>query len=169
MNGDGGQQMSAAKLSEYSGAPSKRTLLYWKSNAENPVEVTAPQNPPGRPSKLTPDQLKIIGGFILFCVESHQGCTVMDIQNFAQTAFHERLSEPFISQHVHELGFSSHRPASLKFTYGGIDTAKAAVDFLRTNQSKLSKFKNTSRVVALDQISFWDCGVTTSSYSLIGG
>ncbi len=93
----------------------------------------------------------------------------MDIQNFAQTIFHQTLSEPFISQHVHELGFSSHRPASLKITYGGIDTAKFAVDFLHTNQPVFSKFKISSRVVALDQISFWDCGVVTSSYSLIGG
>ena len=161
--------MSAAELSKYSGAPSKRTLLYWKSHAENPVETKLSLNSRGRPPKLTPDQLKIIGGFILFCVESHQGCTILDIQNFAQTIFRQTLSEPFISHHVHELGFSSHRPASLKITYGGIDTAKFAVDFLRTNQPQLSKFKNSSRVIALDQISFWDCGVITSSYSLIGG
>ncbi len=55
MNGDGGQQMSAAKLSEYSGAPSKRTLQYWKSHAENLLEVDSPSNPRGRPSKLAPD------------------------------------------------------------------------------------------------------------------
>ncbi len=62
MSGDGGQQVSAAKLSEYSGAPSKRTLQYWKSQAENPLKVDSPRNPRGRPSKLAPDQLKIIGG-----------------------------------------------------------------------------------------------------------
>jgi hypothetical protein len=108
MNGDGGQPMSAAKLSEYSGAPSKRTLQYWKRNTENPMEVKPPKNPRGRPSKLTDDQLKIIGGFVLFCVEPHQGCTVMDIQNFSQTLFHQTLSEPFTSQHMHTL--ASHRP-----------------------------------------------------------
>lgn len=169
MNGDGGERISANKLARYTGAPAKRTLQLWKANASNPPTEVSPENARGRPPKLTDDQRKIIAGFILFCVESHQGCTIVDIQNFAETFFHENLSEAFISQCAHQLGFSSHRPASLKITYGGIDTAKAAVDFLRTNQKTFASIKNRSRVVALDQISFWDCGVITSSYSLIGG
>ncbi len=132
MNGDGGQQMSAAKLSEYSGAPSKRTLQYWKSHAGNPLEADLTR-------KLAPDQLKIISGFIFFLCGIpprmyHHGYSEL----CADKIFCKTLSELFISKHVHKLGFSSQQLTSLKITFGGVNTAKFAVDFLHTNQPVFS-------------------------------
>jgi hypothetical protein len=123
----------------------------------------------GRPALSTDKQLDIVGGYILFSAQMHQTCGVREIQEFIDIAFDQKVDESWISQHAHKLGFSSHRPASLKYTFGGVDNAKAAVDFLCTNQSALAKISDHSRIVAIDQISFWDCGITTSTYSLIGG
>ncbi len=153
--------MSAAKLSEYSGAPSKRTLQYWKSHAGNPLEADLTR-------KLAPDQLKIISGFIFFCAESHQGCTVMDIQNFVQTKFFARhsLSCSFLSMCTSLASLHSNLPHSRSHLVVSIQQNLQLISYIQTNQ--YSQLKISSRVVALDQISIWDCGVITSSYSLIG-
>jgi hypothetical protein len=68
------------------------------------------------------------------------------------------------------LGFSSsHRPGSLKYKYGGFTNLKAAIETLTELQSDLADVTERSRIVAMDQISFWDCGIATSSYGPIGG
>lgn len=169
MEGRGGASMSPAQLAKYEGFPAERTLRLWKHEFENPIPLIEEPSNLGRPPLLTDDELDVVGGFILFCAQAHQCCSVLEIENFIDIAFNRKVDESYISKHVHKLGFSSHRPASLKYTYGGVDTAKAAVDFLRDYQSILANVENRSRVVAVDQISFWDCGIVTSTYSLIGG
>lgn len=169
MEGGGGAALPIRSIAQYEGAPSERTLKLWRHDLHHPMEKQTNETNMGRPSKLPDDQLKIIGGFILFCTESHQGCTIGDVQQFAEIAFNTSLGESYISQHVHTLGFSSHRPASLKITFGGLKTATAAVNFLQEYQKVFAQVKERKRIVAIDQISFWDCGVMTSSYSLIGG
>jgi hypothetical protein len=58
------------------------------------------------------------------------------------------------------LGFSSsHRPGSLKYKYGGFTNLKAAIETLTELQSDLADVTERSRIVAMDQISFWDCGI----------
>ncbi len=169
MRGTGGDAMSTEQLSKYEDFPSDRTLQRWKHDFLNPPMVSLEPVVQGRPQLLTDHQLDIIGGFILFCASAHQGCSLRDIHEFVDIAFDQQLANSTLVGHVHALGFTSHRPASLKYTYGGVDAAKNGVDFLRENQPLLAKVENRSRVVAIDQISFWDCGVATSSYSLIGG
>jgi hypothetical protein len=169
MLGNGGDAMSTEQLSKYEGFPSDRTLQRWKHDFFNPPMASSVPFVHGRPRLLTDQQLDIIGGFILFCTSAHQGCSLRDIHEFVDIAFNQQLANSTLVGHVHALGFTSHRPASLKYTYGGVDAAKNGVEFLRQYQPLLAKVENWSRVIAIDQISFWDCGVATSSYSLIGG
>ncbi len=169
MLGNGGDALSTEQLSKYEGFPSDRTLQRWKHDFLNPPVASSVPVAHGRPRLLNDQQLDIIGGFILFCASAHQGCSLRDIHEFVDIAFTQQLANSTLAGHIHALGFSSHRPASLKYTYGGVDAAKNGVDFLRQHQPLLAKVENRSQVIAIDQISFWDCGVATSSYSLIGG
>jgi hypothetical protein len=169
LKGEGGAMIPAHILAKYTASPAATTLYRWLEE-ENLPKLSSPGSlSAGRPPLLTQDQLDIIGGFVLFCDYSHQCCSIKEVEDFVNTAFGINLSPAFISQHLHLLGFSSHRPSSLKFTYGGIDIAMAAVDFLRTHQAMLKNVSPRSRLLAVDQISFWECGVITSSYSPIGG
>lgn len=166
MRGDAGSPISPADLSKCKGAPSKRTLYRWRGEGLPPAER---DHTGGRPPLLTDDELKIVGGFILFCGEQHQHCGVREIQDFIWGAFDIQVLEPWVSKHVHKLGFSSHRPASLKYTYGGTTNLVSAIQTLTELQSDLAKVEDRSRIVALDQISFWDCGIITSTYGPTGG
>ncbi len=169
MLGNGSDAMSTEQLSKYEGFPSDRTLQRWNHDFLNPLMVSSEPVAHGCPCLLSDHQLDIIGGFILFCASAHQGCSLRDIHEFVDIAFDQQLANSTLVEHVHALGFTSHRPASLKYTYGGVDAAKNGVDFLRKYQPLLAKVENRSKVIAIDQISFWDCGVATISYSLIGG
>lgn len=155
-------------LAKLPGFPGNATLCRWLEEARNPpppVKLTATI---GRPPLLTDEELMIVGGFVLFCAERHQTCGGKEIIDFIQHAFGVTVLKSWVAEKMEELGMSCHRPASLKFTFGGYRAITAAAEYLEANQSVLQKVEPRSRVVAIDQISFWDCGVSTSTYSAIG-
>lgn len=110
----------------------------------------------------------IVGGFVLFCAERHQTCGGKEIIDFIQHAFDVTVDKSWVTKKMEEISMSSHRPASLKYTFGGYRAITTAAEYLEANQPVLQKVMPRSRVVAIDQISFWDCGVSTSTYSAIG-
>ena len=156
---------SLAKLSGFPGAP---TLRRWREEAENPPVPAKLTVTIGRPPLLSDEELMIVGGFVLFCAERHQTCGGKEIIDFIQHAFGVTVLKSWVAEKMEELGMSSHRPASLRFTFGGYRAITAAAEYLEANQPVLQKVEPHSRVVAIDQISFWDCGVSTSTYSAIG-
>jgi len=157
------------QLAKVPGLPDAATIHRWREAASNPpaeVKLTATI---GRPPLLTDEELMIVGGFVLFCAERHQTCGGgKEIIDFIQHAFGITVLKSWVSEKMEEIGISSHRPASLKFTFGGSHCIAAAVEYLDENQSLLRKIVPRSRIVAIDQISFWDCGVSESTYSAIG-
>ena len=155
-------------LSKLAGFPGAATLRRWRDEARNPSAVTEMTATIGRPPLLSDEKEKIVGGFVLFCAERHQNCGGKEIIDFIQHAFGITVLKSWVSEKMEEIGISSHRPASLKFTFGGYRSITTAAEYLVSNQPELRKVADRSRVVAIDQISFWDCGVSTSTYSAIG-
>ena len=156
---------SLSKLAGFRGAA---TLCRWQDEARNPPAVTQMTATIGRPPLLSDEKEKIVGGFVLFCAERHQTCGGKEIIDFIQHAFGITVLNSWVARKMEEIGISSHRPASLKFTFGGYRSITTAAEYLVSNQPELRKVADRSRVVAIDQISFWDCGVSTSTYSAIG-
>lgn len=167
--GVGGTQIHESTLANYQGLPNARTLRRWKRDTLSPPTVIDPPKKRGRPSVLTSNELDIIGGFVLFCAEQHQTCGISEIQAFVEDVFDVAVAPAFVSRHMKELGFTSHRAASMRYTYGGKESISSAVRFLQEVQPVLRDVPNRESVVAIDQISFWDCGIIQSSYGPIGG
>lgn len=155
-------------LAKLPGFPGAATLRRWREEARTPPVAAQRTTIVGRPPLLTHEQLMIVGGFVLFCAERHQTCGGKEIIDFILHAFDVTVDKCWVAKKMEEIGMSCHRPASLKFTYGGHRPITAAVAYLDRNQPLLYKIAQRSRVVAIDQISFWDCGVSTSTYSPIG-
>lgn len=160
--------ISPMELSKVPGAPSRTTLYQWLGDDKKPLvrfHITAT---PGRPPLLSDEELSIVGGYVVFCAERHQTCGGNEIIHFICNVFDVEVDKTWVARHMKLLGISSHRPASLKYTFGGTRSVSAAYDFLTANQKVLKGIEPRSRVVAIDQISFWDCGVSSSTYSPIG-
>jgi hypothetical protein len=99
-------------------------------------------------------------------------CGIHEVQDFMQIAFDKKIAPSSVSEILHEMGFSSHRPGPLSYRFGGRTDADEAIRFLKGVQQTLKKKVHSheiERIVAIDQISFWDCGIVTSTYSPIGG
>jgi len=172
MGGAGGPKIDPAVLAQYEGAPSRATLYSWRNSAANDSAATAPAAKRGRPSKFTQDELDVLGGYVLYYDEKHQVCGINEVQDFIKLAFAREILSSSVSVTLHQMGFSSHRTAPLSYRYGkALDTTKA-IEFLRGLQRTLEKkvhAHDRKRIVAIDQISFWDCGIVSSSFSPIGG
>lgn len=172
MWGAGGTKIDASVLADYEGAPSRATLYFWRDSAANDLAPSAPAAKRGRPSKFTQDELDVLGGYVLYCDEKHQVCGIHEVQDFMGIAFKKTITASCVSETLHKMGFSSHRPGPLSYKYGRPTDPDEAIEFLRGVQKTLKKEVHQheiQRIVAIDQISFWDCGIVTSTYSPIGG
>lgn len=119
-------------------------------------------------SKLTSDELAVTAGYALFLLECRHVVDHHVIINFIFTAFNETVAKSWVSKHMHQLGFSSRRPRGLSWTYYNADALPIAVEFAADTRAALLAFGDNSRIVAMDQISFWDNGLVTSCYAPIG-
>ena len=155
-------------LAKLPGFPAAATLREWREAARNPPAVPRITATIGRPPLLTDEELMIVGGFVLFCAERHQTCGGNEIIDFIRHVFDVTVDKSWVAKKMEKIGMSSHRPASLKFTFGGYLSISAAAEYLVANQPELREVADRSRVVAIDQVSFWDCGVSVSTYSAIG-
>lgn len=169
MLGEGHSPISATTLANYQGLPNARTLRRWKHDVLSPPTAIHPAKKRGRPSVLTSRELDILGGFVLFCAEHHQTCGISEIQAFVEDVFDVKVAPTYVSRHMKELGFTTHRAASMRYTYGGKESVSSAVQFLEEVQPVLRDVPTRESVVAIDQISFWDCGIIQSTYAPIGG
>ena len=165
---EGSIKLTPDVLANVAGFPAAATLREWREAARNPPADVQLVATPGRPPLLSDEQLMIVGGFVLFCAERHQTCGGKEIISFIGHAFDVMVDKSWVAKKMEYIGISSHRPASLKFTFGGSLNITAAVKYLDENQPVLRKIAPRLRVVAIDQISFWDCGVSESTYSAIG-
>ncbi len=165
IEGKGGAPISVPQLAKYDGAPVERTLYRWLHDEKFLSELPDPPPRRGTEPALTDELLDVVGGYVLFCAEQHQICGWHKVADFIADVFRVYIQQPWVSKHLSELGFSS----SLTKAFGTPRTIKAAVEFLEANQKKFARRENKARIVAIDQISFWDCGIVETTYSLRGG
>jgi hypothetical protein len=152
-------------LARLPGFPGARTLRRWRTEAKNPPKPPRVPVPLGRPSLLNDVELMVMCGFVVFCAERHQTCGGKEIIAFVQHAFGVSVQKSWLTDKLKPLHITSHHSASLKYTYGGSRPIAAALAYLEEHQSVLAKVEPRARVVAVDEISFWDCGVTERTYS----
>ena len=119
-------------------------------------------------SLLSVEQCNILG-YCLDRLSQHLGVNLDEVILFVKEAFGVTVSSQWASRHLHQLHFSSHRTRSLLVKYKKIDVYQHAITFLRELQPQLQKVKPISRIVAMDQISFWNGGIVASCFGPIGG
>jgi hypothetical protein len=93
-----------------------------------------------------------------FCIATRgtQVCGIHEVQDFMQIAFDKKIAPSSVSEILHEMGFSSHRPGPLSYRFGGRTDADEAIRFLKGVQQTLKKKVHSheiERIVAIDQIS----------------
>jgi hypothetical protein len=158
-------QLAAADLARFASAPPASTLRTWRLHRDTPPP--APQQR-GVEGTLTTDELSVVGGYALYLLERRRVVDHHCIIDFVGSAYTEPVSQSWVSKHMHKLGFSSHRPRGLSWKYYNADALPIAIDFVNDTRPTLIEFGDTSRIVAMDQISFWSNGLVTSSYAPIG-
>jgi hypothetical protein len=161
----GSIDLTPNKLARLPGFPRASTLRQWHTEAQNPPAPARVLVPLGRPPLLADEEVMIMAGFVVFCAEHHQTCGGKEIVAFVEHAFGVTVQKSWVSEKLKPLHITSHRAASLKYTYGGYQSIKVAMEYLEEHQPLLVVVMPRSRVVAVDQIGVWDCGVTTSTYS----
>jgi transposase len=158
--------LSPRALSLLDGAPPYETLKRWRREFSHP---RAPHKRKGRSLKVTLDEQHVMGGYALFLLRRLHIVDAEVLIDFLSVAFNKSVDKSWVSRHMHELGFSSHRPAGQPLKYFKQDALPTAIAFVEDTRPTLNAFGDKSRIVAMDQISFWDNGLVTSSYSPIGG
>jgi hypothetical protein len=164
------EPMAASELAEYVGAPDRRTLSRWNYLASETAEsiVTNCSSVDHR-SLLGPQELKIIGGFLLFRLKTKHPPHIIDVVTFVKLAFNLSVQSPWVSRHVHSLGFSRHRPQSLLVKYAKKDNLDVGIGYLQQIQNVCLDLPDEAFLVAMDQIAFWDNGMSVSCYGVLGG
>jgi hypothetical protein len=166
-------RMSVSHLEGYRGAPDRATLYRWlqeefskqTSNDQKPVKK-------GRhdyTSLLRRDQLDAIGGFMLWRLKIHRPPHVFDVQSFCVSMFGLDPLDSWVSRHMRDLGFSKHSPQRLDVKYAKLDKGTEAPAFLEQVVPVFWNLKDKSEIVAMDQICFWDCGLSGPCYGVKGG
>lgn len=119
---------------------------------------------------MTLDEQQVMAGYALFLLRRQHIVDAEVLIDFLSVAFNKTVDKSCVSRHMHQLGFSSHRPAGQPLKYFRKDALPTAIAFVEDTRPTLNAFADKSRIVAVDQVSFWDNGlVVTSSYSPIGG
>ncbi len=158
-------RLAPRDLASFPSAPPRKTLEDWRRGFSHP---RAPHKHKGADCKLTSDEFAVVGGYTLFLLSRRHVVDHHVIIDFVSTAFNETVTKSWVTKHLHQLGFSSHRPAGLSFKYYNADALPIAIDFVNDTRPTLLEFGDASRIVAMDQLSFWDNGLVTSCYSPIG-
>ena len=109
-----------------------------------------------------------MAGYALFLLRRQHIVDAEVLIDFVSVAFNKTVNKSWVARHMHKLGFSSHRPAGQPLKYFKKDALPTAIQFVEDTRPVLNAFNDKSRIVAVDQISFWDNGLVTSCYAPIG-
>lgn len=152
-------------LASTANAPPYTTLTRWRREFSHP---RVPARRKGRICKLTLDEREVMAGYALYLLKRQHIVDHHVLVNFVSVAFNKQIEKSWVSRHMHKLGFSSHRPAGQPLKYFNKNALPAAIQFVEETRPVLNAFNDKSRIVAVDQISFWDNGLVTSCYAPIG-
>ena len=166
--------MRIVDLIKYTGAPSLAELKRWKQEQEMhlgsqiSLQTVSPLSH-DYSSKLSREQLDVIGGFMLWRMKIYRPPHQSDVSDFVYLAYRFRPTASYISRHVHLLGFSKRRTAKLALKYSHHDNIALGAQCLSDIQALFSRVQDKSRIVYMDQLAIWDSGLAVSCYGVIGG
>jgi hypothetical protein len=158
-------RLSPAQLARFPSAPPRQTLSDWRGGYSHP---RAPHKRRGADAMLSSDELDIVAGYALHLLRGRRVVDQHAIIDFVRAAFGVGVGKPWVTKHMHALGFSSHRPQGLSWVFYNADALPTAIDFVNEKRPVLLAFGDQSRIVAMDQISMWDNGLVTSCYAPVG-
>lgn len=149
-------------------SPCRSTIYQWLAEDQEKRDDEEHIENRGAPPKLTREQLYVVAGFVLDNATKHHLCAGEHVTGFISIAYREEVSRSYVSRHLHQLGFSSHRAKSEPSHYRFVDSTHAAVTFLKLHQQTF-KTVGAEYVVAMDEISIWDKCIVPYTYSVIDG
>lgn len=103
-------RLAPRDLASFPSAPPLKTLERWRRERNTPPP---PPQRRGVEGKLTLDELSVVGGYALYLLERRHVVDHHVIIDFVASAFDETVQQPWVSKHMHQLGFSSHHPQGL--------------------------------------------------------
>lgn len=147
-------------------APPLRTLERWRRESSHP---RAPPKRSGAIGKLDEEQLAVVAGYALFLLSRRYR---PHCDSLLHLHGHQRACYKVLGIETHartRLLLSSAAAVLLPLLQQ--HALPVAIDFVNATRPQLLKLNDRSRIVAMDQLSFWDKdnGLITSCYAPIGG
>lgn len=149
-------------------APKPRTLARWLKEKKEQPALKKPKLKTGPKPKLNEIEKRIIGGWVIECGARGEAVTIEKIRAFIAFAFRVDYRKTWISNTMHELGFSSRRTQESSFPRNDASIFKQMTSFLITCQDTIKKGFTPPRIVAMDVKTFWTEGPVLRSYAIRG-
>lgn len=152
-------------------APAGSTVRLWqRQNRRGDLLPHPPSR--GGPHKLTPTEEKVVIGKAIRRIRAEKLVSGEVVRNFVQEAFNVTVSASFVSRLLHRWGFTSHVTRQARHTQVAPKYKTAIHTFLLQVRRKISELGNPlrpSRLVAMDETSFWEAGSILRTYGLVNG
>ena len=123
----------------------------------------------GRKSILSMTEKQVLGGWCLERLAQMKAVTQDMVCHRVWKMFGVSVSASWVTQTMHQLGFTSHRTQTTQLQRGSPTTIAEITGFLRKVRARIADTYTPERVVAMDVICFWNTGAVLRSYGLKGG
>jgi hypothetical protein len=151
-------------------APSPRTLRLWRQQEEQ-GKLTPSSAPHGPVSTLTQLERNTIIGKVIHRLKEHRAITILVISNFLSASLNKPRSHAWISTFLCSSGFSGQIARSTPPARIPTNLESRVTSFLTTVRKQLEELGGPSalsRLVAVDETSFWDNSIVLCSYAVQG-
>lgn len=149
-------------------SPSSRTLRLWRRQRRTSSLAPLPPSS-GRPATLTEKEVNVVLGKVVRLVKKHKPADATSIGAFIQGAFGVAVSASWISRTLDAHGFSSHEVKRRAAKEVEPLYERTLHTFLLRARKEIAAVGDLSRVVFVDETSFWERSTIQRSYALRGG
>lgn len=156
-------------LEEIPNAPCRDTILQWEHKKQKTGTVETHTENRGQPSLLTSGEMEVVAGWILTQEIKEKVVRGVDVINFVKDSFNLDVSKQWVSEALQRFGFSSQRIKSSKASSPMIKKIPEMKQFISEVRSLISEGVELSRLVAMDEVMFWNSGSILRSYAVRNG
>lgn len=156
-------------LKEVPNAPSLRAICGWEKLQNEGHSLETHTSEWGRPSMLTEGEKAVIAGWVLKREALEKVTQARDVIEFFKKHFSMTVSKQWVSTLLHSLGFSSQRVKTSKAKVPIIKRMPEMKNFILQVRELIEDGVELSRIVAMDEVMFWNCGTILRSYAVCGG
>lgn len=176
------------RIAQFDGAPSERTIRGWRKKYRSSESSSTEISARGRPPLLSEPEKFITGGWAIARVKAGKIVSIRHVKAFilvgepilvnaldhlhcsqqAQEAFGVEVDDPYVSNLMKELSFSSRMSRSVQAYRLQPQFEDELVSFLRRVRAVIKDVHDLSRVMAIDQIGLWNSPSVLRSYAPIG-